>query len=191
MITKFKLFENIQLKNIEIKILTKELMVKHIDEICEMNKNESERNPHFLRWYKNDFLMSFGLKNKWKYSLIVFLDGKVIGFQINNERNGISVVHTNKLLVDKKYRNYYIFWEIHKKLFSLIKENGIDYWTCFTPFENVKNMYVELLGAKTTSDVEPFFDKETSKYYKIKKIDGDKLYFEGCDNEYYFLVKKV
>ena len=123
---------------LEFKTLDKENMEALIDQIYEISSRESDNNKHWKRWTKEDFLCD--LPGKWKYSIVAMLGDNVVAFQINSlkTKGDFSFVHTNRLLKDKRYKEFHIFKDIYEKLFLTIKENGLTYWTCFTPFEKVK-----------------------------------------------------
>ena len=184
-VLKYNDFLNESTNGLEFKILDKELMNVLIDDIYEISSRESDTNDHWKRWSKEDFLCD--LPGKWKYSLVAMLGDKVVAFQINSlkTKDGFSFVHTNRLLKDRRYKDIHLFKEIYEKLFSLIRANGLTYWTCFTPFKKIKNMCVDILGAKASTNISDFIDKNV-----VRIGYGNKLHFDD-GNSLYFLTKKL
>jgi hypothetical protein len=170
--------------------MTKELCAKYLNDIKELNIRERELNEYeWHLWSDKDIMMD--LPMKWEMSYLILLGDKFIGSQINTQKetkDGEKFIHTNRVIIDKDYRNFKLLWELYQKLYDNCKKHGFKYCTCFTPSFKVKELNTNILGMELIKNGDIVSHFITSIKWLSMDNDG-KLHYEDGDMGWYFMIK--
>jgi hypothetical protein len=124
------------------KILDKELMLRHLDEILKIERDTSSRlgkDAYGSPWLENNFLSD--RKGKWKFSTAVILEGKLLSYLVSsqwlNNLHGhrmamqIDLATETKILLQK---------ELYHKQQEILKSSGIKLTTAMVPEKNLSTI---------------------------------------------------
>ena len=130
------------MKNIELKILTKEIMIKNIDQFINIERKTSELLgvlKYGKAWGEKEFL--YDVKDKWKYSICAVDQKKIIGYLIvSSYRNNI---HAHRLAMNTAYepmKKVFITKCLYSRLNTEAGQNDLDSMTAIVPQQNISTL---------------------------------------------------
>lgn len=151
--------------SIEIKTLTLPLMKQYLEAIIEI---DSSQMTGFENWTKHNFLLS--LDDKFLFSSIVLVDGKVIGYSVASRKK--NVLHIHRIAVKKEFTNQKIGSKLlafietkarSKKIYALTtevlnKSNLVDFYIK-NNFKILSNLEKDIYSEQKESNIRDKFLK--------------------------------